>query len=429
MKKKLLSLILVAAMGVSMLVGCGGTAGTDGTEVGNAGYDREAIENLIASSEGKTIKLQVWCSETAAYQTVMSEVLESFKKEYPTVTFDIVLGAQSESSCKDRVLEDPEAAADVFVFADDQLNDLVQAGALQEVVKTYTYDPAQTNNEATVNAAKVNDKLYAYPLTASNGYFLYYNSKYISAEDAQTFEGILAAAEKSGKKFGIDMGNAWYLFSFFAGAGCNLSLNADGSNSCDWNNATGLAVANAIKELCSSSAFVSIGDADAQASVAAKDELVAYVDGVWASETFAAAYGDGYSATKLPTFKVDGKDVQMASYAGYKMVGVNSYSKEKGWAMLLAEYITNQASQTKIGVAVAEAPANLEAAKASELASNIALKGLAEQAPYSYRQVVGDAFWTPAGSLGAGLVDGSHTDIQKALDDAVLGITQPVASN
>lgn len=119
----------------------------------------------------------------------------------------------------------------------------------------------------------------------------------------------------------------------------------------------------------------------------------------------------------------------MASYAGYKMVGVNSYSKEKGWAMLLAEYITNQASQTKIGVAVAEAPANLEAAKASELASNIALKGLAEQAPYSYRQVVGDAFWTPAGSLGAGLVDGSHTDIQKALDDAVLGITQPVASN
>ena len=45
----------------------------------------------------------------------------------------INLGAQSEKEAKDTVLTDPTAAADVFAFADDQLNELVQAGALQEV--------------------------------------------------------------------------------------------------------------------------------------------------------------------------------------------------------------------------------------------------------------------------------------------------------
>ena len=430
MKKKLLSLILVAAMGLSMLVGCTGPANQGdsqkpGTEA--SGVDQDAIDTLIKNSEGKTIKLQVWCSETPAYQKVVGEVIDAFKAQYPTVTFDITLGAQSEATCKDRVLEDPEAAADVFVFADDQINDLVQAGALQEVVKTYTYDPAKTNNEATVNATKVNGKMYAYPLTASNGYFLYYNSKYITAEDAKSWESLIAAAEKAGKKVGFDTGNAWYLYGFFAGAGCSLTMNADGSNSCDWNNATGLKVANKIKELASSSAYISIGDTDAQASVKASDELVAYVDGTWASEAFQTGYGEGYSATKLPTFQIDGKDVQMGSYAGYKLVGVNNYSKEKGWAMLLSEWMTNEANQAKIGVAVNEAPSNIEAAKAPELQANVALKGLAEQSPFSDRQVVGGAFWTPANSLGAGLVDGTHTDIQKALDDAVLGITQPVA--
>lgn len=424
MKKKLLSLILVAAMGVSMLVGCGGTAGTDGTgDAGNAGED--AIQNLIDASKDKTIKLQLWCSETTPYQTVMKEVVEAFKAEYPTVNFEITIGAQSEGAVKDRVLEDPEAAADVFVFADDQINDLVKAGALQEVLTTYTYDPAKVNGAATVEAVKVDGKMYAYPLTASNGYFLYYDSSVISAEDAKSWEGILAAAEKAGKKVGMDIGNGWYVYSFFAGAGCDLTLNADGSNSCNWNNATGLKVAQKIREMCATGTLIAIGNTDAVARMKAQGDLVAFVDGVWDADPISEAYGKGYAATKLPTFQIDGKDVQMASYAGYKQVGVSSYSKEKGWAMLLAEWITNQENQTKIGIAVNEAPANTESAKAPELATNIALQALAEQTPFSHRQVVGSKFWDPSKALGAGLADGSFTDIQKALDDAVLGITQP----
>ncbi len=436
MKKRFTKLAALVVAGMLTLTACGGgqsatnTEATTNTEVvANTETQQAAspVDTLIANTTG-TVTLDLWCSETEAYQTVMAEVVEEFKATYPTVDFNIVIGGVSEADAKDRVLEDVEAAADVFVFADDQINDLVKAGALQEVATTYTYNPAETNNEATVGATMVNGKMYAYPLTASNGYFLYYDSRYITPEQAQSWETLVAAAEEQGLQVGMDMGNAWYLYAWYAGAGCNLTLNEDGSNSCDWNNETGLAVSNRIMELCSSDAFISIGDADAQAMVVnADNKLVAYVDGTWAATSFQTGFADGYAATKLPTYDLNGTATQMGSYAGYKLVGVNAYSDNTGWAMLLAEFITNEASQAKIGPAVQEAPANVNAAANEAITSNVALKGLAEQSPYSDRQVVGGNFWTPAATLGSNLFKGEVADVQAELDTAVAGITQPVA--
>ena len=55
--------------------------------------------------------------------------------------------------------------------------------------------------------------------------------------------------------------------------------------------------------------------------------------------------GDGYAASKLPTFAVGDQQVQQGSVAGYKFIGVNGYSENSGWAVLLAEYLTNEESQ------------------------------------------------------------------------------------
>ncbi len=426
MKKKVLSLLLVAAMGVSMLVGCGGGNNTDTQAGGGEQTKADPVQNLIDATEG-TVELDLWCSELPEYQAVMAEVVADFEAAYPDVDFNITIGAQSEATCKDRILEDPEAAADVFVFADDQIADLVKAGALQEISTTYTYDPAETNVAGTVEAAKVDGKMYAYPLTASNGYFLFYDSRYITAEDAQSWEGLIAAAEAQGLQVGMDVPNAWYLYGFFAGAGCELSMNEDTSNNCDWNSETGLAVAESVMSICSSDSFISINDETAKAQVVAADnKLVAYVDGTWAADAFKTGYAEGYSATKLPTFKVNGVDTQMGSYAGYKLVGVNSYSDQTGWAMLLAEFITSEASQTKIGLAMGESPANVKAAANEAFAENVALVALSEQSAFADQQIVGGNYWTPAGALGQILVEGTTTDLQKDLDDAVAGITQPV---
>lgn len=447
MKKKVISTVLCAAMVASMFAGCGNKAADNSsaadnsaadnsaaestnnaaaTETGDAADNAEtasgdAIANLIAATDG-TVDIQLWCSELETYQNIMKELTDKFKEQYSDVDFNITIGAVSEQEAKDKILEDIDAAADVFVFADDQVNDLVNAGALQEVAATYTYDPKETNSEATVAAATKDGKLYAYPLTASNGYFLYYDSNIFSEEDVASWENLTAKAEEAGTKVGMNVADGWYLYGFFSGAGCELSMNEDNSNNCDWNSETGLAVAQSIENITSSPAFVSVQDQDA-ITMLNDSTLGAYVSGTWNTGSFEAKYGDGYAACKLPTFDVNGTATQMGSYAGYKFVGVNSHAKNVGWSMLLAEYLTNEESQLAIGNATSEGPANTVAAAQID---SPALAALAAQSEFADQQVVGNNYWDPAKALGQNLVDGA-TDLQAVLDDAVAGITQPVA--
>jgi arabinogalactan oligomer/maltooligosaccharide transport system substrate-binding protein len=440
MKKKVLSVLLAAAMTTTLFAGCGSSSddssanasGSDtqaaadvADESGDSTDSTDPIANLIAATEG-TVSLTVWCSELEAYQNVMADLVEQFKAAYPDVDFDITIGAESEANCKDDLLNDVEAGADVFVFADDQINELVTAGALNPVSTTFTYDLNDAYGEGTLNAASVDGQLYAYPLSASNGYFLFYNSEYITEEDAQSWESLIAAAEAAGKKVGFDFGNVWYTYGFFSGAGLTATLADDGVNTvCDWNSTTnsptGAEVAQAIVDLCSSDAVISVGSADAMSMIPDGD-LVAYVDGTWDANTVKEAYGDNYAAAKLPTFTAGGQTVQMGSFAGYKFVGVNAYSDFTGWAMLLAEFITSEDSQVAIYNATADGPANTAAAAQ---ASSPELQALAAQSAYADLQRVGGNFWSSGNTLGATLFEGTD-DVQAALDEAVEGITAPV---
>lgn len=444
MKKKVLSVMLVAAMTASLFAGCGSggnggdtpnsqapAQGQDDANQGgsddNAGADAaDPIANLIAATEG-TVSLDLWCSETTEYQTVMAQIVDNFKSTYSEVDFDITIGAQSEAEAKDRILEDVTAAADVYVFADDQLTELVNAGALQPVSASYTYNPSETNSAGAVDAASINGQLYAYPLTASNGYFLFYDSTIFSAEDIQTWDGIIAKANEAGVQCGVEATSGWYLYSWFAGAGCNLTLNEDGTNSCDWNNETGVAVAEALAGMYADPAFITLKDEEYAAQLAEGDTKVrAFVDGTWRSGDIEKVFGEGYAAAKLPTFTLNGQQVQQSSYAGYKLVGVNAYSENIGWAMLLAEFVSNEASQAAIFAATGEGPANTAAGASDAVMGSPAIAALVAQSPYADPQRVGGKYWDPAGTLGKNLAEGTVTDFQAAMDEAVAGITAPV---
>jgi arabinogalactan oligomer/maltooligosaccharide transport system substrate-binding protein len=429
MKKKILSVFLAAGLMVTSLAACGGSDQAANTgDAGNA-VEEEAVDSaegtqdpvatLIANTEG-TVDITLWCSETEQYQTVMQKLADDFKAQYSDVDFNITLGAVSEADMKDRVLEDVEAAADVFVFPDDQLEALVKAGALNEVAAQYTYDMNETDTAATVEAGQYEGKQYGYPFTASNGYFLYYDSTQLSEEDVASWEALTAKAEELGKEVGCEVANGWYLYGFFQGAGCTLTENEDQSNNCDWNSETGLAAAESLQSIASSSAFKSYGNDDLLANLN-DGKVIAYVSGTWNVNAFSEAYGDGYAATKLPTFQVNGEDKQMASYSGYKFVGVNAYAENTGWSMLLAEYLTNAETQEAVYAATGEGPSNTEALAQ---ASSVALDALAAQSEFAELQRVGGNYWTPAESLGKNILDGKVS--QEVLDDAVAGITQPV---
>ena len=161
-------------------------------------------EQAAAPAAAKApIDLKVWVGEL--YVDATAKMVESFKAQYPEETFNITIGIESESTCKDTILTDPEAAADVFTFADDQLLDLVNAGAIQEVLVNPEGVKA-ANGEGSVAAATVNGKLYAYPMSASNGYFLYYDSRFFSADDVKSFNTMVEKAAKAGKKVGMQFG-------------------------------------------------------------------------------------------------------------------------------------------------------------------------------------------------------------------------------
>lgn len=452
MKKKVLATLLATAMVAGCLAGCGSSNDTAATEEAAPAADAEATEeaapaddaaaadttedagaadaadpvaNLIAATTD-TVTLTVWASEED--QDLTTQLLEDFKAAYPDVTFDITLGAESESTAKDTILTDVEAAADVYAFADDQINELVQAGALQEVVTSYTFDVATENAAGAVEAASVDGKLYAYPMTADNGYFMFYDASVFTEDDVQSLEKMIEVAEAAGKKIAMDISNGWYIYSFFQGAGYELSLNDDGvTNTCTWNAAGATDVAQAIIDLTASGVLVDMGDED-MATQIAEGTIAACVNGTWRAETAAEAWGDNYAATKLPTFQVAGKDCQMSSYSGYKLVGVNPHSANVGWSMLLAEYLTNEASQTARFEARGLGPANLAAAASDAVQANPAISALAAQAAYATPQRVGGNFWSPAETLGQILASGNPdgTDLQTLLDTTVEGITAPV---
>lgn len=433
MRRKVLSLVLAGAMVVSVLAGCGNSndnasqpssAAPAASGEASQPADSNPIDNLIAATTG-TVKLTVWASEED--QAFTQERIEAFKAEYPEIDFDITLGAESESKAKDDILVDVEAAPDVYAFADDQIIELVAAGALQEVVATYTYDVANENVAGSVEAATIDGKLYAYPMTADNGYFMFYDSSVFTEEDMQSLDTMIEVAKAADKKIAMNVSDGWYIYSLFKGAGYDLTLNEDGTNSCNWNAEGATDAAQAILDLFDTGVFVDMNDAT-QATAITEGTIAACVNGTWRAETAQEAWGENYAATKLPTYTVAGEQKQMSSFSGYKLIGVNPHSDFVGWSMILAEYLTNYDSQLARYEARGLGPANMEAAASEAVQSDPAIAALAAQAEFATPQRVGNNYWSAAQTLGQILASGNPdgTDLQTLLDNAVDGITAPV---
>ena len=433
--KKQLSLAMAAAMALS-LAACGSGSGSSSS----AAADASSSTSTAAEGSGATeeaaggdaanwgdVTLTMWGAEED--QTMLREMADAFIAENADKgNITINIGAVSEADAKDNVLTDPTAAADVYAFADDQLNELVAAGALQEV--TLNADDVKSRNlEGSVEAASMDGKLYAYPMTADNGYFLYYDSSVISAEDAQTVDGILAAAAAAGRTFDMTLNDGWYIYSFFAGAGLEATLADDGVNTvCNWNEAPGADVAQAVMDIASNSAFVSAPDADIVSGIK-NGTVCAAVSGTWNAKVAQETWGENYAATKLPTYTMNGEQVQMGSFAGYKLVGVNPHSANVGVAMMLADYITNEANQQKRFEDRQLGPSNINVNASEAVQAAPAIAALAAQSDFSDLQRVGANYWDPAASLGQILASGETQGktTQQLVDDAVAGITAAVA--
>lgn len=395
--------------------------------------------NVMAAEDGEkqTVALRMWGAEED--QELLQTLIDSFVEEYSDAAdITVELGVESESTAKDTVLTDPTAAADVYAFASDQLPDLVNAGALQsiddmdEALQAYTgkgvADVESANSADSVEAATFNDTLYAFPMTADNGYFLYYDSSVLSEEDVASWDALLAKANEAGKRVAMTLASGWYNASFFYSAGFTTSLNEDVSTSMDWNGEadyTGVEVTQAMLNIASNPAFMAVADGDISNQIAS-GQLCAAVSGTWDAEAAQQAFGDGYAATKLPTFTIAGDQLQQASVSGYKLVGVNAHSENVGWAALLADWVTNENAQQQRFDERQIGPSNVAVLESDAVQSNVALAALAAQNEFGVVQFAGQNYWDPAATFGQMIAQGELSaddtaGIQAALDTLVEG--------
>ncbi len=418
---KKISIFFAAAMLVAVLSGCGGPE--ESTAIST-----ENLEETETLADNGRVELTVWGAEED--EALLRQIFERFQEEYKgQADFDITFAAQSESGCKDALMADLEAGADVFAFADDQLNALVAAGAL-EPVENAGHIKAE-NLPGAIEAASVGEVLYAYPLTADNGYFLYYNKQYLSQEDIKTFDRILQIAEENGKKITMDWSSAWYVYAFFGNTGLEVGLNDDGiTNYCTWNGTEGAVkgtdVASAMLAIAASPAFLSTEESGFLAGI--KDgSVIAGVSGVWNAVAMNDALGKDYGAARLPSYTCSDRQIQMASFSGYKLIGVNAYSPNYAWASRLAEWISNEESQQLRFEMRGQGPANTKAAESADVQDSPAITALIDQSEFSCLQRIGGNFWDPVSEFAQNMAAGNPEgkDLQEQLDTMVEGITAP----
>lgn len=424
MKRWGIAVAAAAALCGIFMTGCSGAAQKE--TAADAAASTESVQGAEPSGEGGVVSLTVWAEETN--HDMLGKMIESFKQQYAgQAEFDFQIAVSSDAQTKSDVLGDIHNAADVFFFADDQLSSLAAGGALARVPNADEVRAA--NTEGAVAAASIGDILYAYPMTADNGYFLYYDKAYFTEEDVQTMDRILEVAAENEKKFSMEWDSGWYLYSFFGNTGLDFGINDDGvTNHCNWNTTegdiTGVDIVNAMLDIAAHPGFLNEPDGEFIAKVQ-DGTVIAGVSGVWNAMEIQAAWGSDYGAVKLPTFTCAGRQIQMSSFVGYKMAGANAYSGHVDWALKFADWVTNEQNQILRFEERNQGPSNIKAAASDAVGEVPAIQAVIAQSEYGVLQRVGNNYWDPFVTFGENLAAGnpSGTAPQEIIDTLVAGIT------
>ncbi len=392
--KRWISLFLACVCLLSTLsfAACGRNKDTENGDAGNTGKE--------------TVSLKVWGAQDD--QQMIRQMCESFAAANTDKVYTFTYGVVGEGEAKTMIMDDPDAAADVFHFSNDQIADLVAAGILAQIGGSYKSAVETENGAGSVEAATVDGKLYAFPATADNGYFLYYN-KAVYDKAPDTLTEILEKCT-DGRRFAMKISDSWYAAAFFLTAGCSFSPD----KKIDFDSENGLAAARAMNALAKDPRFVDFGtDYDAAViSGFGAGTVAAAVSGTWLREKIAREIGEeNVGAAKLPKIEIGGEEVQMRGFAGYKLVGVNAASKAQADAVKLAAWLTSETNQMLRYTERGMGPSNIAVAESDAVKANEALSALSEQLQYSVSQNnVPASWWTAGQGFGTDIASGTVSD-------------------
>ena len=181
MKKKAVSLLMVAAMVTTMAAGCGNkaanNAGSDAAADNNTTSDAAAEETAgteaaaadtadTADSEDEPWSgtITVWSPQEDQDTGWLAKECDAFNAAHPNWDITFNYGVCAEGDAKSTVTQDVENSADVYMLANDNIPDLVSANALAELGGSYLDYVNTTNSDSIVASVTYNDSVVALSL-------------------------------------------------------------------------------------------------------------------------------------------------------------------------------------------------------------------------------------------------------------------------
>ena len=408
MKKRAVAVLLAGVMtfglAAACLTGCGSGSGEGGAE---------------------KVRLMVWSpSEDQSKDSGewLQTCCEAFAGEHPEWDITFVYGVMDEASAAGQVAQDPEASADVFMYANDTITTLTDAKALAKIGGIYRDEVEATNSQEILDTITVDDYLYGVPYT-TNTWFMFYDKSVFSEDDIKNLDTML---EKGVVSFPFT--NSWYLPAFYIGNGCTLfGDGTDESAGVDFSGQKAVDVTNYLIDLANNPNFKI--DADGSGIAGLRDgSIEAMFTGSWDANGIKESLGDNMGVASLPTYTLNGEEVQMYAYAGSKAIGVNSQSRYPEAAVQLAVYLGSAEAQRLHYELRNVIPCNTELLKAEDIASDELV--IAQNDTFNYTSIMQpfvsqmNNCWTPVENLGKGIRNGSVThdnaeEQTEAMNDAM----------
>ena len=342
----------------------------------------------------------------------VTKMQENFVKDskYANIKFENV--AMGEGEAKAAVVQDVTAAADVYMFANDQIGELVQAQGLTKLVGDYQKALLDNNTQFMVDTVTYQGNQYGFPLT-NNTYYLYYNKEVFTEDDVKSLDAMVAK-----NKVHLPWSNAWTAPTLFLAVGGNI-FGANGQDvkaGITFGGDAGLKAAQKMAELAHHE-NVLMGDLDISKMI--NGEAHATISGSWVRGDLEKEFGDKLGVVMLPKVNIDGTEYQMKALSGSKCVGVNpNTAKVEGKqaaATAFAAYLASEEAQLARFEMRGMIPAHKNLANNEKVLADQVAKAEIENinnagAIQPLLPEMGTHFWTPMGTF-AGKVATKQCDV------------------
>lgn len=322
--EKAIGLTAAAAM-LLPLAACGGS--------NNAGDAK--------SGGTEDVTLSVWApqeDQDGGNDSWLSQVEANFEKEHPEYKITWKNDVLSEGDAATQVQTDPTAAADVYMFASDQLGALMKAQGIGELGSDAEKQVKEQNGDLEVASVTGSDgKMYGVPYT-DNTWFMYYDKSTFSEDDIKSLDTMVSKAAVA-----FPLNDSWYIGGFYDG----LTLFGEDGTDPD----AGMVfpkdagdITKYLVDLAANPNFHNSADNSGLSEIQA-GTVKAFFSGSWSAADIKEALGDNMGVAQLPTFTVNGTPKQMKSFAATKAAAYNPNAKNPKAAAQFAAYLGSTESQ------------------------------------------------------------------------------------